>query len=48
MRSRFSSYVLICVFGLTALAYGQGTTGSISGTVTDVSGAVLPGVLTGC
>jgi hypothetical protein len=38
------SLVGILVFAATTSAFGQGTTGSVNGTVTDNTGAVLPGV----
>jgi len=43
MRLHLSMSVLASVICLATAGYGQGTTGSVAGTVTDVSGAVLPG-----
>ncbi len=41
---RRAVYALACVLALSLPAFAQEQTGSISGTVTDSSGAVLPGV----
>jgi outer membrane receptor protein involved in Fe transport len=43
MRNRISALVL-AMLAVTSLAFAQGTTGTLSGKVTDSSGAVLPGV----
>jgi hypothetical protein len=37
-------FVFALVFSLSAVAFGQETTGSIEGTITDPNGAVVPGV----
>ena len=45
--NRFAGVTLalaIAVFGIPGLLQAQGLTGQISGTVTDTSGGVLPGV----
>ena len=39
---KFIASVLAFVFCFSAIAFGQGTTGSIEGTVTDQTGAVVP------
>lgn len=39
---KFLPSLLAVVFCLSAVAFGQGTTGSIEGTVTDANGAVVP------
>ncbi len=39
---KFIASVLAFVFAFSALAFGQGTTGSIEGTVTDANGARIP------
>lgn len=39
---KFTSLVLTMMFCLSAIAFGQGTAGSIEGTVKDVNGAVVP------
>ena len=44
MRQAISVFGLLCIAAWASLATAQVTTGSISGTVTDSSGAVLPGV----
>ncbi len=47
MRNRFASVALalaIAVLGIPGLLQAQGLTGQISGTVTDTTGGVLPGV----
>ena len=47
MSNRFTGVVLalaIAVLGIPSLLQAQGLTGQISGTVTDTTGAVLPGV----
>lgn len=47
MKNHFASVALalaIAVFGLPVLLEAQGLTGQISGTLTDASGGVLPGV----
>ena len=41
---KFISMVLTIVFCFSAIAFGQSTTGSIEGTITDPNGAVVPGV----
>ena len=38
------SMVMTIVFCFSAIAFGQSTTGSIEGTITDANGAVVPGV----
>ena len=40
---RFISVALIAMLCFSAMAFAQGTTGSIEGTVTDSTGAVIPG-----
>jgi hypothetical protein len=48
MRTRSLAIGLLLVFVLSAQAFGQSTFATVSGTVADLSGAVLPGVsLTG-
>src|ERR1051325_6038559 len=44
MRMRAMWAVLVCIVALSLKVESQVTTGTVSGTVTDVSGAVLPGV----
>jgi len=39
---KFIASVLAFVFAFSAMAFGQGTTGSIEGTVTDANGAAVP------
>ena len=39
---RFISMVMSLIFCFSAIAFGQGTTGSIEGNVTDATGAVIP------
>ncbi|MGI8542166.1 MAG: carboxypeptidase regulatory-like domain-containing protein [Aridibacter sp.] len=41
---KFIPLVLTIVFCFSAIAFGQATTGSIEGTITDPNGAVVPGV----
>jgi Carboxypeptidase regulatory-like domain/TonB dependent receptor/TonB-dependent Receptor Plug Domain len=41
---RFMSVAIVFVLCFTAVTFGQGTTGSIEGTVKDQAGAVVPGV----
>ena len=47
IKARCVCFVLLCIFTasleLTNLAYGQTTSGSLTGQVTDPSGAVVPG-----
>ena len=45
---KFTSMVLSIVLCFTAMALGQGTKGSIEGTVTDQAGAVIPGATRDC
>ncbi|HVF46960.1 MAG TPA: TonB-dependent receptor [Pyrinomonadaceae bacterium] len=46
MSRKFSyfAFVFALVLSLSAIAFGQETTGSIEGTITDPNGAVVPGV----
>ena len=44
MRTRTTIFMLLVSFMLSSAAFGQRVTGSIDGRVSDVSGAVLPGV----
>jgi hypothetical protein len=41
---KFMTVVLSFMLALSAIAFGQNTTGSIEGTITDQTGAVVPGV----
>ncbi len=43
MRKRLSA-MIVALLAIASVAAAQGTTGSLSGTLTDASGAVLPGV----
>ncbi len=40
---KFSSLVAVFVLCLSSVAFGQETTGSIEGTITDPQGGVVPG-----
>jgi hypothetical protein len=44
MNFKFMTVVLSFMLCLSAIAFGQGTTGVIEGTITDANGAVVPGV----
>lgn len=44
MRSRTTIFIVLATFMLSSAAFGQRVTGSIDGSVTDTTGAVLPGV----
>lgn len=41
---KFISWALTLIFCFSAIAFGQNTTGSIEGTITDPQGAIVPGV----
>ena len=41
---KFTTLILSFIFCFSAIAFGQATTGSIEGTITDPNGAVVPGV----
>ena len=44
MCTRMSALTVVAFLALTSFALAQGTTGTLSGTLTDSSGAVMPGV----
>src|SRR5882724_4074849 len=44
MRTRYAALGLLVVLALSAPVFGQSTYATVSGTVSDPSGAVLPGV----
>ncbi len=44
MKKPFIAVALMCGLFLTALAYSQSSNASLSGTVTDASGGIIPGV----
>src|SRR5215203_3382610 len=41
---RVIGIAVVCIFGVSPLSLAQTTTGTITGTITDTTGAVLPGV----
>ncbi|HWA95760.1 MAG TPA: carboxypeptidase regulatory-like domain-containing protein [Terracidiphilus sp.] len=43
MRRTFWGWMLVCIFSFTTFAYSQSATTSLRGTITDPSGALVPG-----